>query len=224
MKNLLIAPSIMDANFACLEADLRELEQAKVDLLHLDIMDGHFVPNITFGPSVVAAVNRTVPTFLEIHAMVYNPTQFVETLVSSGADRIIIHFEATEDIVDTLSYIRKCGIEAGVAFSPETSPDFIPQFVPYSHVVLIMSVVPGFSQQSFIGDTVDKIRYVKQCIQGMGADNRYDCKIEVDGGINPETARLCRDAGADIVVASSYLLRRDDSTSLTERVNALRGC
>ncbi|WP_162470484.1 ribulose-phosphate 3-epimerase [Chlamydia trachomatis] len=219
-QGVLVAPSIMGADLACIGREARNIEESGADLIHIDVMDGHFVPNITFGPGVVAAINRSTELFLEVHAMIYTPFEFVEAFVKAGADRIIVHFEAAENIKEIISHIQKCGVQAGVAFSPETSIEFVTSFIPLCDVILLMSVHPGFCGQKFIPDTIERIQFVKQAIQVLGREG--SCLIEVDGGIDKESARACREAGADILVAASYFFEKD-SINMKEKVLLLQG-
>lgn len=219
-KSTLVGASIMGCDLTCVGDESRRAAHAQVDFIHIDIMDGHFVPNLTFGPGMIAAVNRSTDLFLEVHAMMYNPFDFIETFVQSGADRVIVHFEAAENLKEILGYIKKCGIQAGLAFSPETSIELIPPLLPFCDVVLLMSVHPGFCGQSFIPQTEERIRFVKQAIQVMQLQQQ--CLIEVDGGIDQASAALCRKAGADLLVAASYLFKEDDLT-MHEKVLLLRG-
>ncbi|MBQ8498744.1 ribulose-phosphate 3-epimerase [Chlamydia sp.] len=219
-QGVLIAPSIMGADLTCLGSEARNIQESGADLIHIDVMDGHFVPNITFGPGVVAAINRSTDLFLEVHAMIYTPFEFVEAFVKAGADRIVVHFEAAENLKEIISYIKKCGVQVGIAFSPETSIEFVTTFIPLCDVILLMSVHPGFCGQKFILDTIEKIRFVKKAIQASGREG--SCLIEVDGGIDVESARMCREAGADILVAASYFFGKD-SINIKEKVLLLRG-
>jgi ribulose-phosphate 3-epimerase len=149
-NKIFIAPSIFAADFGCLAAEAQRIEQAGADCIHVDIMDGHFVPNLTLGPRALAAINRATDLFLDVHIMVYNPEEYLESLVKAGADRITFHFEATEDVEDVLKYIRKCNIQAGLAFRPETSAEFIPKYVTLCDLILLMTVSPGFGGQEFM--------------------------------------------------------------------------
>ena len=144
----IIEPSILSGDFGVLAEEAKRVEQAGADAIHIDIMDGHFVPNLTLGPRAVSAINRATDLFLDIHIMIYNPFDYVERLVEAGADRITFHFEATEDVDEVLAYIRKCNIEAGLAFRPETSFSFIPRFLDKCDMILIMTVNPGFGPPS----------------------------------------------------------------------------
>nr|CRI42310.1 Ribulose-phosphate 3-epimerase [Chlamydia pneumoniae] len=219
-ESVLVGPSIMGADLTCLGLEAKKLEQAGSDFIHIDIMDGHFVPNLTFGPGIIAAINRSTDLFLEVHAMIYNPFEFIESFVRSGADRIIVHFEASEDIKELLSYIKKCGVQAGLAFSPDTSIEFLPSFLPFCDVVVLMSVYPGFTGQSFLPNTIEKIAFARHAIKTLGLKD--SCLIEVDGGIDQQSAPLCRDAGADILVTASYLFEAD-SLAMEDKILLLRG-
>lgn len=215
MTKLQVAPSIISCDFADIKGELKKIEEAGGDLLHVDVMDGHFVPNLTLGPAVTAAIKRNTKLFLDVHLMIYNPFDYIERFVEAGADRIQIHFEATEDVEDTLKYIRKCNVEAGLVFSPPTSHEMIPKYIDLCDTVLIMTVNPGFGGQAFMPEMLDKIEFTRACIDKRGLKTR----IEVDGGINEETAKLCYDKGAEIFVAGSYLFDGD----MKQKIKGLHG-
>lgn len=218
-----IAPSLLASNFGYLADEAKRAEDAGADSLHLDIMDGHFVPNLTMGPQVVAAMNRATNLFLDVHLMIYNPFDYVERFVEAGADNITFHFEATEDIEETLNYIRKCNVRAGLAFNPETSISMIPKYLDRCDMILLMTVHPGFGGQSFMEKVLDKVKFTRDlCDQlniragGITAKNGESAAqlppfdIQVDGGINQENVQLCVKAGANVIVAGTSLYHAPD--------------
>jgi len=216
-KKIKIAPSILAGDFGKLADEAKRIEDSGADAIHFDVMDGHFVPNLTLGPRALAAINRATDLFLDVHLMIYNPFDYVERFVESGADNITFHFEATEDVEETLSFIKKCGINAGLAFCPETSETMIPKYLPLCDLVLLMTVHPGFGGQGFIDDVLSKIAFTRE----FCAKRDLDIDIQVDGGINQETAKLCRESGANSIVAGTYCFQAEDG--LKAAVEALRG-
>ena len=184
-------------------------------------MDGHFVPNLTLGPQAVAAIKRSTNLFLDVHIMIYNPYDYIERLVASGADRITFHFEATEDIEETLEFIHKCNIQAGLAFCPETSESLIVKYLDKIDLLLLMTVHPGFGGQEFIQDVLKKIEFTRSLCDKLNITrNGNPLKIQVDGGINQDTAKLCIEAGADVLVAGSYLFKSKDMKSAIQSLRA----
>lgn len=231
---LLIEPSILSADAGKLAEEAKRLADAGVDALHIDIMDGHFVPNLTFGPRIVSAINRATPLFLDVHLMMYNPYDYVERFVEAGADRITFHLEATENVEDTLSYIRRCGIEAGLAFCPETSESLIPKYLDKCDLLLIMTVNPGFGGQAFMPEMLEKVRFARSICEKLdirkggkvpmkdkpgSIDKLPPFFIQVDGGINAETGAACVEAGANVLVAGTYLFSQPD---LKKGIESLR--
>ncbi len=194
-----IAPSILSADFTHLGADVRAVEEAGVERIQIDVMDGRFVPNITFGTLAVEAVRPLTKLTLEAHLMVQPPEEFIEKFARAGADTIIIHQESTPHLHGALQQIRALGKKAGVALNPSTPAALIHEVLDLVDLVLVMTVNPGFGGQTFIAETLGKIREVRNALRLRGRD----CEVEVDGGINLETAFRVVEAGADVLVAGS---------------------
>lgn len=229
---LQIYPSILSGDFGRLADEAKRIEEAGADAIHVDIMDGHFVPNLTLGPKALAAINRSVDLFLDVHVMIYSPYDYVEDLVSSGADRITFHFEATEDVDETIRFIRKCGIKAGLAFRPETSFSMAAKYFSSCDLILFMTVSPGFGGQKFMPEILEKVRLGRQYCdrhrirQGgvilepnIALDQMPPFDIQVDGGVNGSTAKACIDAGANVLVSGDYLFQQ---ASLASGIESLR--
>jgi ribulose-phosphate 3-epimerase len=198
-----ILPSILSFDFGFLAKEARRIEKAGADGIHVDIMDGHFVPDLTLGPRAVAALRRATALFLDIHLMVYNPCDYIEPFVIAGADQITFHFEATEDVKETAQLIRTHGKKVGIAFSPDTPfPRTLPLF-SWCDQVLVMTVAPGLGGQHFLPDMLDKIATVVQL-------SPPETRIQVDGGINCTTAVQCRSLGATSFVSGTYLVQQPD--------------
>lgn len=196
-----IAPSILSADFARLGAEVKALEKAGADLIHLDVMDGHFVPNLTFGPMLVKAIRPYTTLPFDVHLMMTNPAPFIAEFARAGADMITVHLESDADIADLIALIKKEKKKAGISIRPKTSVSRLLPYLPMIDLVLLMSVEPGFGGQPFIKHSLEKIVELKALI------GRKPVQISVDGGINDITAPACILAGADILVAGSYVFK-----------------
>lgn len=201
-----VAPSLLAADFSCLDREVARMCGAGADLLHLDVMDGHFVPNLTFGPLVVGAVNGLTDRPLDAHLMLIRPDRFVQPFLAAGADAVTIHAECEADLPATLAAIGAGGARRGISLNPPTPLGLVLPLLDQVDLVLVMTVMPGFGGQSFDPSGLDKIRALAEARrQGAG-----EFLISVDGGINSETGSLCREAGADILVSGSWLFRHPD--------------
>lgn len=204
-----IAPSILSADFTRLGEQVREAEAAGVDRVQIDIMDGRFVPNITFGTLAVEALRPLAKLALEVHLMVTPPEDFIEAFARAGADTLIVHQEATPHLHRAIQQIHSLGKKAGVALNPSTPASTLSEILGKLQLVLVMTVNPGFGGQDFIPETLGKIRQVRQEIERRG----LDCEIEVDGGIHEKTARLVVEAGANVLVAGSSVFGASDGVA-----------
>jgi ribulose-phosphate 3-epimerase len=211
-----IAPSILSADFSKLGEEIKAVEAAGADYIHVDVMDGHFVPNITIGPLVVQSIRPVTKLPLDVHLMIENPDQYIEAFAKAGADIITVHVEATRHLHRTIQLIKKQGVKAGVVINPATPVDSIKHIINDIDLVLLMTVNPGFGGQSFIEGVVPKIREIADLVKTHG----LDVEIEVDGGVNPETAPLCIEAGANVLVAGSAIYGKKD---LKDAIRSIRG-
>ena len=213
-----IAPSVLAADPLFVARDVKKLIDAGISLLHLDIMDGHFVPNISFGPAMVESLHRHFPEVtLDVHLMLSEPGGFIDPFIKAGANEITIHSEIDGDIGALLGRIRKAGLRAGLSIKPGTDYTVLLPFLGQIDLVLLMSVEPGFGGQKFISTTVSRVAAIKAECDRRGVSPR----IEVDGGINTETASLCAQAGASVLVMGSAFFKAQDRTALAKQVRAL---
>jgi len=210
-----IAPSILSADFANLERDVKLVEELGADYIHIDIMDGQFVPNITMGPNVVAALRPVTKLPLDVHLMVKLPERFIEEFASSGADILTIHQESTPHLHGALQKIKAANVKAGVVINPGTSVETIRHVLHLVDQILIMTVNPGFGGQKFLPECLDKVRELVELREQKGLN--FD--IEVDGGVDDRTIRLCKEAGANVFVAGSYIY---GAKNPKERMDLLR--
>ncbi|MGG3466625.1 ribulose-phosphate 3-epimerase [Neobacillus pocheonensis] len=201
-----IAPSILSADFSKLGEEILAVEKGGADYIHVDVMDGHFVPNITIGPLIVEAIRPITQLPLDVHLMIENPDQYIEAFAKAGADYITVHVEACRHLHRTIQNIKSFGVKAGVVLNPATPVETIQHIIGDIDMVLLMSVNPGFGGQKFIPEVLPKIRKVKEMAEQKG----LNIEIEIDGGVNPETAKQCMEAGANVLVAGSAIYNEED--------------
>jgi len=207
-----VAPSILSADFARLADEIAEVAAAGVKILHLDVMDGHFVPNITIGPAVIASLRKHSDLILDCHLMISDPAEYAERFVEAGADNVTFHIEAAEKPRELIEKLHRLGCSAGVTLNPETPVEAIEEYAPLCEMVLVMTVRPGFGAQKFIPEAAEKIIRVRQIVGP-------NVRVEVDGGIDPETAPIAVSYGADTLVAGNAIFSKTDRPAA---INAIR--
>ena len=213
-----VAPSILSADFVNLERDIRALKETGADYVHVDVMDGLFVPNITIGIPVVAAIRRITDMPLDVHLMIDRPLRYVDDFCKAGSDLLTVHVEADtqENTLAALKRIRENGVRAAISVKPKTPAEAVLPFLPYCDLILVMTVEPGFGGQSFMQDMMPKLKTIRGYIDAQNPG----CELEVDGGVNTETARLCRENGANVLVAGSAYFKAADPAAFVRAVEA----
>ena len=218
-QKVLIAPSILSADFSDLRNEIKKVEAAGADWIHVDVMDGRFVPNITMGAPVVKCIRQITKLPLDVHLMIVDPDKHIKDFASSGANIITVHAEACTHLQRTISYIKDQGCRAGISFNPHTPVDALKYVLEIVDLVLIMTVNPGFGGQSFISSVVPKISEVKKMFQEANLSDKY---IEVDGGISPKTAPIVRAAGANVLVSGNAIYSLKSQTEIEKTISQMR--
>ncbi|MFT3911030.1 MAG: ribulose-phosphate 3-epimerase [Ferruginibacter sp.] len=213
----LIAPSLLSSDFLHLERDCQMLNNSKADWFHLDIMDGRFVPNISFGPMIVEFIRKTTTKVCDVHLMIEEPEKFTDAFKKAGADNLIIHYEACRHLHRNIQQIKSAGMRVGVAINPHTSVDLLKDILPDIDLVCMMSVNPGFGGQSFIPHTIYKIKQLKEMINEL----LLEVKIEIDGGVTLDNAKSIIDAGADVLVAGNTVFKSPNPVATIEALKAI---
>ena len=217
MDTIKISPSILSADFSKLGNEIENLEKANADLIHIDVMDGHFVPNITIGPEVITKLRKYTSLPFDVHLMISPVNNFIKNFAEAGSDIITIHPEATDNLIDTIKKIKSYNKKAGVCLNPETPVEKVIPVLNLIDVVLIMSVHPGFGGQKFIKETLDKVKILRKEIDSKN----FKTQIEIDGGINFENAKMAKEAGVDILVSGTTIFRENEG-NLKKNIQLLR--
>tara|TARA_Y100000590_G_scaffold357103_1_gene411764 strand:+ start:334 stop:993 length:660 start_codon:yes stop_codon:yes gene_type:complete len=206
MKKIQVSPSILSANFSKLGDDIKSLEDSGADMIHVDVMDGHFVPNLTIGPPVIKSLRKYTKLPFDVHLMIDPVHKYIKDYSDAGADIITFHPEATENILETINLIKSFNKKVGISLNPNTDIKIVKEYLDKVDLILVMSVYPGFGGQKFIGDVVQKIKNLDQ----IRKEKKLNFKIEIDGGINFETSKIAIDAGVDILVSGTTIFKENN--------------
>lgn len=217
--DIIVSPSILSADFGCLASEIEKTFNFGAKWCHVDVMDGHFVPNITIGAPVVKSLCGKVSPKLDVHLMIENPLKYIPDFINAGSDIITFHIEAAGDsALDCINLIKEAGLKAGVSIKPKTPASAVKELIPFLDMVLVMTVEPGFSGQKFMAEAAVKIKEVKQ----IAANSNRDLIIQVDGGVNDETGKICVEYGANSLVAGNYVYKNPDMQAAIESLLSLR--